>query len=246
MYSSLADTTGISKDKYQHVYHFASKAHALNFARTEYPELVAKTSVVQIGGYLSNFITAPGFAPTKNEASGKYEFIDPFPEGVKIPLIAAEEDTGPLVRALIEEPSVKNLLGVREWMSIKEFASIWSKTLHKEIEIKDPKDAPMPQGLDEEAAALMQEMGETMQFIVDFGFAGETVDKTVSTPDKVSTSNLEANRADGLLAWGVGQVSVCRRLGSQARLVCVGMKDMLGNRFSVAHESRVGRHAEAS
>jgi hypothetical protein len=53
--SSLCDASKWSKGKYRGVYHFDSKAHAVEYVRELYPELGAKMSVVQLGSYLSNW-----------------------------------------------------------------------------------------------------------------------------------------------------------------------------------------------
>lgn len=190
IYSSLADTSAISKGKYPHVYHFDAKAHAINFARVEYPDLMAKTSLFVIGAFLSNWLSFPAMIPQKDPQSGKYIFMNAFPPGMKIGLVAAEEDSGPFVEALLRVPPGKNLFAYRTMMSIEDFAAAWSDVLGKNIEVKDMSSMPQPEGLDEETMAFMQEFAETGMFSVDFGYAGEKVDKTVITPDQVSEAHL--------------------------------------------------------
>jgi nucleoside-diphosphate-sugar epimerase len=63
--SSLSDVTRWSGGKYTHVYHFDSKARAEVYARETYPELWAKTSVLQAGMFLGNFVVPSGFQPEK-------------------------------------------------------------------------------------------------------------------------------------------------------------------------------------
>ena len=63
--SSISDCTKWSKGKYKHVYHFDSKAHAVEYGKTTYPELWKKTSVLQAGFFLSNFLTSPFLTPRK-------------------------------------------------------------------------------------------------------------------------------------------------------------------------------------
>ena len=186
IYSSLADTSAISKGKYAHVYHFDAKAHAIGFARTEYPELMAKTSLFVIGGFLSNWLSFPAMIPQKDPQTGKYIFMTAFPGGFKMGLVAAEEDSGPFVEALLKVPAGKNLFAYRAMMSIEDFAATWSEVLGKEIEVKDMSSMPQPEGMDEETVAFMQEFAETGMFSVEFGYAGEKVDETVITPAQVS------------------------------------------------------------
>ena len=185
VYSYLADVSALSGGKYTHVYHFDSKAHAIKWARTEYPELMAKTSLYTIGGFLSNWLSFPAMMPQKNPETGAYIFGNAFPEGFEFPLVAAEEDSGPFVDALLKVPAGKNLLAYRKKMAIGEFAQIWSEVLGKEVEIKDLTKEPPPQGLDEETMAFMQEFAETGMFSVEFGYGGEKVDKSVISPDQL-------------------------------------------------------------
>jgi hypothetical protein len=56
VFSSLSDVTKWSNGKYLRCYHFDSKAHAVNYGREKYPDLWRKTSLIQIGYYLSNFL----------------------------------------------------------------------------------------------------------------------------------------------------------------------------------------------
>ncbi len=65
IHSTLSSAKKWSKGKYQHVYHFDSKADAVEYAQEKYPELLNKTSELQVGFYLSNFFTQPFLIPTK-------------------------------------------------------------------------------------------------------------------------------------------------------------------------------------
>ena len=186
IYSSLADTSAISKGKYPHVYHFDGKAHAINFAQTEYPELMAKTSLFLIGGFLSNWLTIPSMMPRKDPQTGKYIFMNIFPQGHKLGVVAAEEDSGPFTEALLQVPAGKSLFAYRAMMTFEDFAATWSEVLGQETEVVDMSSMPQPEGLDEETMAFMQEFAETGMFSVEFGYAGEKVDKTVIAPDQVS------------------------------------------------------------
>ena len=65
IFSALSYATKWSKGKYQHVYHFDSEARAVEFARSSYPDLMKKTSLIQLGLYLSNMQRMPQYKPTK-------------------------------------------------------------------------------------------------------------------------------------------------------------------------------------
>jgi hypothetical protein len=45
---------------------------------------------------------------------------------LKLPLIVGEEDTGPLVKALIDSQSGKHLIGYREWMTLPEMTAAFT------------------------------------------------------------------------------------------------------------------------
>lgn len=65
VFSGLSNATKWSKGKYPHVYHFDSKAHAAEYGQATYPDLWKKTSVIQVGFYLSNFLLYPFMRPAK-------------------------------------------------------------------------------------------------------------------------------------------------------------------------------------
>ena len=55
IFSALCDTSKWSQGKYTGVYHFDSKARAVDYIKEKYPELAAKLSVVQAGAYMDNW-----------------------------------------------------------------------------------------------------------------------------------------------------------------------------------------------
>jgi NmrA-like family len=67
IFSALADATKWSGGKYSHVFHFISKAHAVEYGKETYPQLWKKMSVLQVGFYFSNFLPGmqPLFSPKK-------------------------------------------------------------------------------------------------------------------------------------------------------------------------------------
>jgi hypothetical protein len=79
IFSGLSNATKWSKGKYPHVYHFDSKAHAAEYGQAKYPDLWAKTSILQVGFYLSNLITYPFMRPQKvRGASVAYKLLFPW------------------------------------------------------------------------------------------------------------------------------------------------------------------------
>ena len=63
--SSLPNVTKLSGGKYTQVYHFDSKANAVEYGREAHPDLWAKTSVLMMGYFLSNLIALPMGRPVK-------------------------------------------------------------------------------------------------------------------------------------------------------------------------------------
>ncbi|KIX05561.1 uncharacterized protein Z518_06433 [Rhinocladiella mackenziei CBS 650.93] len=166
IFSSLSYAKKWSGGKYSHVYHLDSKAEAVEYGRLKYPELWKKTSIIQIGYYLSNIWTFSFLKPTKDE-NGVYVFASKMRPDVKLPLIAAEEDTGPLTKALLATEPGKNLIAYREWMTLDEFYHVWSETLGVRAKtVALPADDPW-EAVPEE---LREELSDTMLYAVEFGY----------------------------------------------------------------------------
>ncbi|KIW74229.1 hypothetical protein Z517_12169 [Fonsecaea pedrosoi CBS 271.37] len=175
IFSGLSNATKWSRGKYTHVYHFDSKARAAEYGQATYPDLWQKTSIIQVGFYLSNVLTYPFMRPQK-DADGVYTFSYTGPTDGKLPLIAADEDTGPFTKALISLPEAgKNLIAYREWMSMDEFVALLSRTLGVKMRTKILT-------MDEVAAGtgiwgslpedLLLELSDNTNYFVEFGYEG--------------------------------------------------------------------------
>ncbi|KAL2817617.1 hypothetical protein BJX63DRAFT_385531 [Aspergillus granulosus] len=177
IYSNLADCTKWSKGKYPNVWHFCSKQHAADYGKETYPELWKKTSLQQAGFYLSNFNGHPLLVPQK-VADGVYHFISGLDKDVHLPWIAAEEDTGPAAKALLESPPGKHLIVYREWLTPEQFVEIWSRVLGVEAHwIRVPDGESIP-NIPEE---LVDEMKDNWAMWNEFGYEGRD-DPTVIHP----------------------------------------------------------------
>ncbi|KFA71554.1 hypothetical protein S40288_06827 [Stachybotrys chartarum IBT 40288] len=177
--SSLSSPTKWSEGKYSHVYHFDSKAEAEDYARESHPSLWAKTSVFQAGYFLSNFVSNPITKPQR-ASNGIIQFIGNLDPDNKLPWLAAEEDTGPLVKALLEEPAGKNLIGYRAWLSPKELADAFTKATGMKSEAimlpKGQSHLPLP-------PELAEELDDNWSYWNEFGYYGG--DPTVIHPESV-------------------------------------------------------------
>ncbi|EXJ54606.1 hypothetical protein A1O7_09947 [Cladophialophora yegresii CBS 114405] len=183
IFSGLSNASKWSRGKYTHVYHFDSKARAAEYGQATYPELWAKTSVLQVGFYLSNLLTAPFMRPQKDE-NGIYVFSYNFPMTVKLPLIATEEDTGPFTRALVEAAPGKNLIAYRAWMTMDEYLQIVCAVKGvKAVNQNVPLDASSG-SLPEE---LVAELADNAGYFEEFGYEGRD-DPTLVHPRDVSAT----------------------------------------------------------
>jgi hypothetical protein len=73
---------------------------------------------------------------------------------LKLPLIAADEDSGPLVKALLDNAPGGKIIAYREWMSIEEFVKIFGEVTGLSAQYvtlpAGQPDIPLPEGLKEE------------------------------------------------------------------------------------------------
>ncbi|CAG9949453.1 unnamed protein product [Clonostachys rosea f. rosea IK726] len=175
--SSLSNATKWSKGKYTHVYHFDSKANAEDYGRDRYPDLWENTSIYQAGLFLSNYVNIPIFQVSKNE-EGTVQFIGNLEPNVKFPFIAAEEDSGPIVKALVNAPAGKNIIGYREWLTMQELALSFTKAtgLRAESVTLPPGEFHLP--LPDE---LKLELGENFAYWNEFGYEARN-DPTIIHP----------------------------------------------------------------
>lgn len=70
---------------------------------------------------------------------------------LKLPLIVGDEDSGPLVKALVESAPGKNLIAYREWMSLEELVAVFTKVTglsarYVTLAAGEP-GIPLPEGL---------------------------------------------------------------------------------------------------
>ncbi|KAL4941492.1 hypothetical protein BDV06DRAFT_180461 [Aspergillus oleicola] len=180
VFSSMADSNKLSNGKYAHNYHFESKGIAEEYGGTNHPALWEKTSVLFAGLYLENWLGNGGvlLRPKLNKAKdtivltlGDVLGTAPFP------CYSAVDDTGALVHALLSAPPVKRFIGVNEWLSVRDVASLLAEILGKKIEFvnEDPN-------LDQGDPDLAREMGDMMGFCVEFGYDGARGGNSVVQP----------------------------------------------------------------
>ncbi|KAA8645245.1 hypothetical protein EYZ11_007730 [Aspergillus tanneri] len=177
VFSSLSNATKWSRGKYTHVYHFDSKAKAEAYGRETYPDLWKKTSVFQAGFFLSNFVSNPIMQP-RMTASGVAQFVGHLDPDLKLPFIAAEEDTGPIIKTLVQEAPGKNVIAYREWMSLRELSKAFTQATGIEAEYimlkKGQLNLPLPPELD-------RQLDDNWAYWNEFGYEGRD-DPTIIHP----------------------------------------------------------------
>ncbi|PTB36200.1 hypothetical protein M441DRAFT_449707 [Trichoderma asperellum CBS 433.97] len=139
--STLSNVTKWSRKKYTHVYHFDLKARASAYVEETHSALWAKTSLFQAGLFLNTYVESPNFIPHKvnndifQNEDGIAQFITTMAADFKLPWIAAEEDTGPFVKVLIQEKPGKNLIAYREWATLREMVQAFQEASETKSEV---------------------------------------------------------------------------------------------------------------
>lgn len=199
--SVLGDSRKWSNGKITWNYHFEGKWRYIEYLQQTYPELYRKSSFFQPGFFMTNLDTS--MAPQKVSLGITSElfhvsdiYTNQTPNGLilsfpldghkKVPMYHPRNDTGPLVKALVNSSPGKNLMGYGSEISFDEIARIWSENLGEQVAYHrgtvEFMDSIMPGGLD-------IELGEMMEYISDPGyFGGEAAVKAMGliTPKDVS------------------------------------------------------------
>jgi hypothetical protein len=179
IFSSLSDVRKWSKGKYTQAYHFDSKAKIENHIKTSLPQLATKLSTVQIGWYASNWKSIPAVAPQK-QADGSFVVFRGDIDSASIPFVVTNRDTGAFVKALVEQPPGKNILGVSEMMDWPAWTETWGRVMGVKATLKW---LPFEKYMERYPELLREEVGQSMRFNAEFGWTGG--DPNVFTPDEV-------------------------------------------------------------
>ncbi|KAF5598394.1 hypothetical protein FPCIR_3122 [Fusarium pseudocircinatum] len=180
--SSLPNISKWSGGKYTHVLHWDSKARAADYVAHRHPALWNKTCIIEAGFFLQNFIEYPFFKPVKQN-DGSVHFITMLSPNLKLPFIAPEEDTGPLVRALLEGKPGKQLIGYRELISLQEFVASFASVTGYESKLVT---VPQEEFLAKVLPSLQVPLCESLAFMEEFGYTGG--DTSIIHPAQLSGS----------------------------------------------------------
>jgi hypothetical protein len=99
----------------------------------------------------------------------------------KIPFIAAEQDTGPIINALVQGPARTNVIGYREWISLREIAETFRQVTGLVAEVIQ---LPKGQLRGEFPPDLKLELDDNWAYLNEFRYEGE--DDNITHPKDVS------------------------------------------------------------
>ncbi|TGO47981.1 hypothetical protein BCON_0256g00090 [Botryotinia convoluta] len=179
IYSSLSDATKWSKGKYTSVYHFDSKAETIRQIESRFPELATRMSTLQMGYYVTNWKAFPPMAPQKQD-DGSFLFERPLSPDSVVEFVVTQKDTGGFVKALIEMLPGKNLIGVSERMTWKEWVKIWGDILGVKAGFRQVSEEVFWKGVPE----AMRELQVAWEYVDEFGHAGG--DSDVVRPEELA------------------------------------------------------------
>ncbi|PVH77871.1 NAD(P)-binding protein [Cadophora sp. DSE1049] len=169
VWSTLSHASKWSKGKYTGVYHFDSKAKVVDYLNENYPALERKTSLLQMGLFITNWKWGQAAVPWEKRPDGSLLLAVPGSGDVPIPLIVPS-DAGKFVKALSQVSPGKNLLAFGDLITWSEYVALWSKTtgfpatFEKSTVAALDKLAPGGYG---------EEIGEMYAYMQEFGYWGK-------------------------------------------------------------------------
>ncbi|KIL89398.1 hypothetical protein FAVG1_06976 [Fusarium avenaceum] len=190
--SSLPNVTKLTGGKYTNVCHHDSKANAVEYGEQNQPDLWSKTSVLLPGYFLSNFLNHPMAQPTRQD-NGIVQFATNLDLDNRLPLIAHDQDSGPLIKALIQDTPGKSVVGCRDWLTPREFVDSFAKATGCQTELVQLP--PGEFGFDCQPE-LRAELQDNFAFANEVGLHGGD-DSTAVYPDDLNY----APRLDSVEAW---------------------------------------------
>jgi hypothetical protein len=125
-------------------------------------------------------------------------------QDVKVPLLAAEEDTGHFVRELIvTEGAGKNLIAYRAWVTVKEIAESFSGATGLQAEAVTLPKGHFPPEMPEE---MQLEFGDNFAYVNEFGYEARN-DATVIHPQQVSFRVCPPNDYEHVLTLNAASIA---------------------------------------
>ncbi|KAH0578965.1 hypothetical protein H2248_003145 [Termitomyces sp. 'cryptogamus'] len=171
VFSSVPGAKKWSKGKFSRVYNFDSKAAVVDYIQESLPDLAKKMSTVYIGLYAANWKIFPFLGPRK-QSDGTYVLSLATDPNTPLPMIDTGKDTGYLVRALIQVPAGKTLLGFGSMISWSDYMKLWGDILGLPGSRYEQIGLETAAKLVPEDRDLGYEIAEGFAFMGEFGFDG--------------------------------------------------------------------------
>ncbi|KAH7413108.1 hypothetical protein BKA64DRAFT_771082 [Cadophora sp. MPI-SDFR-AT-0126] len=179
IWSTLSNASKWSRGKYTGVYHFDSKAKVVDYLHEIHPSLGEKTSLLQMGLFITNWKWGQAAVPWEKRPDGSLLLAVPGTGDVPVPLIVPS-DAGKFVKALSQVSSGKNLLAFGDLMTWSEYVALWSKITGLPAKFEqstvDALDKLAPGGYGEE-------IGEMYAYMQEFGYWGKDDDSVIFPKD---------------------------------------------------------------
>ncbi|KAL2862803.1 NAD(P)-binding protein [Aspergillus lucknowensis] len=168
VYSSLSDARRGSGGKYPNIWHNNCKIETIRVIRERFPALAERLSTVQLGHYATNWKNSPALTPQR-QADGTYVIKHTFAPDFPMPFLVAHRDTGAFVKALVDLPAGKHLIGVSQLMTWTEWIHAWGETHGARAVYKQVSEEEYFDGFPE---PLKNELRDTFRYVQEFGYTG--------------------------------------------------------------------------
>ncbi|KAF1962021.1 NAD(P)-binding protein [Byssothecium circinans] len=166
--STLSDARGWSKGAVTFNLHFDAKWKVVEYVKATYPELWAKTSLLQLGLYASNWKIPGGLGVPKKVEGGGYVLGMPMGGEKKFPIVDPVADTGNFTKALLSLPPNTHLVGAGSLISWTDYAAIWAKINNVSVSF-----APFPGAvLEQNMGTAGKELADMFRYMDEFGYDG--------------------------------------------------------------------------
>jgi len=170
IYSSLPDTTTESEEKYPNIIHFAGKHRVEQYIRKLG---IPNSTFVYLGFYSQNLGV---FVPMTQNENGEIEVAIPYlDENDKLPMIDAENDTGPIVAKIIEEGpekwNGKKVPVAAEYATLKSIVDSLTKVTGKPHKLKTVQDEEFTKALP--SSFDNEEFKQMYKWFKEFGYYGK-------------------------------------------------------------------------
>ncbi|KAJ5902337.1 hypothetical protein N7495_002865 [Penicillium taxi] len=168
IWSSLSDAAKWSKGRYTGVYHFDCKAHVVDYIHEMHTELAEKTSILQMGLFMTNWKWGRTSVPWQKLTDGTMLLRIPGSGDEPIPMVHTK-DTGNFVDALLYLPAGTNMLAFGDRLTWADYVKLWTSItgIPARFEKTTVEDHSKLEPADHSA-----EMAEMYGYMQDIGFEG--------------------------------------------------------------------------